>query len=203
MKKKILLLAAMAVLLTGCGQKVITVAQIQSEDGEEAGYITMEEFKLKEPTEESGREEVSCCSVLIPLGYHESEEIPGMYIHERSPLDSSNIYYTVSEGDDSGKVSSELTKESYKELVEAAYKQSGQEASVEIKSFERIDMEGIPAYKVRSVCRIGEGEMEQLAYMILAEDTYTVTYSQMSDDELMADFEISDGEIRLVRVEEG
>ena len=38
--------------------------------------------------------------------------------------------------------------------------------------------------------------------MILGEDTYTITYSQMSDDELMADFEISDGEIRLVREEE-
>ncbi len=46
------------------------------------------------------------------------------------------------------------------------------------------------------------GEIEPLAYLILADDTYTVTYSQMSDDELMADFEISDGEIRLVREEE-
>jgi len=199
MKKKILLLASLALLLTGCGEKVISVAQIQSEDGEEARYIKMEEFKLKEPEEEGGREEVSCCAVLIPLGYYESEEIPGMYIHERSPLDSSNIYYTVSEGDGSGRVSAELTRESYKELVESAYQQTGREASVEIGSFERIDMEGIPAYKVRSTCRIEDGEMEQLTYMILAEDTYTVTYSQMSDDELMADFEISDGEIRLVR----
>lgn len=203
MKKKILLLASLAMLLTGCEQKVITVAQIQSEDGEEAGYITMEEFELKEPEEDSGREEIRCCSVLIPLSYHESEEIPGMYVHERSPMDSSNIYYTVSEGDDSGRVSSELTKETYKELVESAYRESGQEASIEIESFERIDMEGIPAYKVRSICRIGVDEMEQLAYMILAEDTYTVTYSQMSDDELMADFEISEGEIRLVREAEG
>ena len=38
--------------------------------------------------------------------------------------------------------------------------------------------------------------------MILADNTYTITYSQMADDELLADFEIYDGQIRLVREEE-
>ena len=199
MKKRILLLASLALLLTGCGEKVITVAGIWSEDGQESEYIEMKEFQIREPETESGREEVSCCAVLIPTGYHESEEIPGMYIHERSPLDSSNIYYTVSEGSGGGNVSQELTKESYQKLVEEAYRESGQEISVTIESFERIDMEGVPGYKVCSTCKIDDDMMQQLAYMILGEDTYTITYSQMNDDELMADFEISDGEIRLVR----
>lgn len=199
MKKRILLLASLALLLTGCGEKVITVAGTWSEDGQESEYIEMKEFQIREPETESGREEVSCCAVLIPAGYHESEEIPGMYIHERSPLDSSNIYYTVSEGSGGGNVSRELTKESYQKLVEEAYRESGQEISVTIESFERIDMEGVPGYKVCSTCKIDDDMMQQLAYMILGEDTYTITYSQMNDDELMADFEISDGEIRLVR----
>lgn len=199
MKKRILLLASLALLLTGCGEKVITVAGTWSEDGQESEYIEMKEFQIREPETESGREEVSCCAVLIPAGYHESEEIPGMYIHERSPLDSSNIYYTVSEGSGGGNVSQELTKESYQKLVEEAYRESGQEISVTIESFERIDMEGVPGYKVCSTCKIDDDMMQQLAYMILGEDTYTITYSQMNDDELMADFEISDGEIRLVR----
>lgn len=202
MKKRILLLASLALLLTGCGEKVITVAGTWSEDGQESEYIEMKEFQIREPETESGREEVSCCAVLIPAGYHESEEIPGMYIHERSPLDSSNIYYTVSEGSGGGNVSQELTKESYQKLVEEAYRESGQEISVTIESFERIDMEGVPGYKVCSTCKIDDEMMQQLAYMILGEDTYTITYSQMNDDELMADFEISDGEIRLVREEE-
>lgn len=202
MKKRILLLASLALLLTGCGEKVITVAGTWSEDGQESEYIEMKEFQIREPETESGREEVSCCAVLIPAGYHESEEIPGMYIHERSPLDSSNIYYTVSEGSGGGNVSRELTKESYQKLVEEAYRESGQEISVTIESFERIDMEGVPGYKVCSTCKIDDEMMQQLAYMILGEDTYTITYSQMNDDELMADFDISDGEIRLVREEE-
>ena len=47
----------------------------------------------------------------------------------------------------------------------------------------------------------GEHTIQQLTYLVLAEDTYTITYSQSQDDELMADFEISDGEIKLVREE--
>ena len=60
-------------LLTGCQEKVITVAGLQSEDGQETTYIEMKEFQIKEPQTDSGREEVSCCAVLIPTGYYESE----------------------------------------------------------------------------------------------------------------------------------
>ena len=186
MKKKIMLLILFSFLLSGCSKEVVTVAGVLPEDGQNTDYIEMKEFRLKDQTEEKSGDEVSCCAVLIPTGYQESEEIPGMYVHERNPLDSSNVYYTVSEGNGDGRVSRELTKDSYRE----------------IESFEEIDMEGIPAYKIRSSYTVEDGEIEQLAYLILADDTYTVTYSQMSDDELMADFEISDGEIRLVREEE-
>lgn len=202
MKKKILLLALFSFLLSGCGKEVVTVAGVLSEDGQNTDYIEMKEFELKGQTEEKSGDEVSCCAVLIPTGYHESEEIPGMYIHERSPLESSNVYYTVSEGNGDGKVSRSLTKDSYRETMEEAFREAGQEVELEIESFEEIDMEGIPGYKIRSSYAVEEGEIEQLTYLILAEDTYTVTYSQMSDDELMVDFEISDGEIRLVREEE-
>ncbi len=201
MRKTKLFIAAMAVfLLTGCSSEVITVTgTISEEEPETATYIEMKEFELKEAKTESGREEVQCCAVLIPAGYVESEEIPGMYVHERNPLDSSNIYYTASEGDVGGAVSDKLSKESYEKIVENAYKENGQEIDLTIESFEEIDMEGVPGYKIRSSYEVEGGEVEQLAYLILAENTYTITYSQMADDDLMADFEISDGEIKLVR----
>ncbi len=202
MKKKIILLALFSFLLSGCSKEVVTVAGIQSEDGQNTDYIELKEFELKGQKSESGGDGVSCCAVLIPTGYQESDEIPGMYVHERSPLDSSNVYYTVSEGDGDGRVSQNLDEDSYREIMEETFQEAGQDIELEIESFEEIDMEGIPAYKIRSSYAVEDGEIEQLAYLILAEDTYTITYSQMSDDELMADFEISDGEIRLVREEE-
>ena len=201
-KQKILALILLAMLLlSGCGKEVITVAGIQDPE-QETDYIEIKEFQLKEETTVKDGQEVSCCAVLIPAGYQEVEGVPGMYVHERSPLDSSNIYYTVSEGDGDGVVSDELTEKIYKEEIEEAYREAGQDIEMEIQSFERIDMEGTPGYKIRSIYRIEEQEIEQLAYLILAEDTYTVTYSQLAGDELMADFEVSDGQIRLVKDEE-
>lgn len=202
MKNRWILIALLGALLTGCGNKVITVADISSEDGEETQYIEMQEFELKEKVPESDREEISYCAVLIPASYQESEEVPGMYVHKRNPLDSSNIYYTVSAGGASGMVSASLTGETYEKILEEAYKKAGQKVDLVIESFEKIDMEGVPGYKIRSSYQMEEGEIEQLTYLIVAQDTYTITYSQMSDDELMADFEISDGEIRLVREEQ-
>ncbi|MBO5055443.1 MAG: hypothetical protein J6C64_03680 [Lachnospiraceae bacterium] len=201
MKWKSAFLSLMIMGLLGtcaCQKEVVTVADIQSD--EEAGkYIEMKEFELKETEEESGREEVQYCVVLIPEGYHESEQIPGMYLHERTPLDSSNIYYTVSEGKNGGQVSDSLTEKAYKETIEKAFQEKGQDVELEIDSFEELSMDGIPAYKIRSCYETDGNRIQQLTYLVLAENTYTITYSQSEDDELLADFEISDGEIKLVK----
>ena len=60
----------------------------------------------------------------------------------------------------------------------------------------------MPAYKIRSTYQLGDNTVQQLTYLVMAEDTYTITYSQADDDELMADFDVSDGEIRLVKDDE-
>ena len=76
---------------------------------------------------------------------------------------------------------------------------NGQEVSLTIESFEQIDMDQVPGYKVRSTYEVDGEKVEQLTYLLLGDKTYTITYSQMADDELMADFEISEGEIKLVK----
>lgn len=203
MKRWKALLAGLAVAgvagLCGCKEEVITVADIQSEDGEDTQYIEMKEFKLKETEEDDGREEIRHCVVRIPEGYYQSEEIPGMYLHEKAPLDSSNIYYSCAPGAEQGKVSDTLTGEEYKKSIEEAFQKRGQDVTLQISSFEELDMEGIPAYKIRSEYETEGNSIQQLTYLVLADNTYTITYSQSRDDELMADFEISEGEIRLVK----
>lgn len=202
MKKKIILAALLGLMLTGCEQKVITVADIQSEEGQETEYIEMKEFELKSVEVEDAEDSVQYCALLIPVGYQPSEEIEGMYVHERRPLDSSNIYYTVSPGNNDGKVSKKLTREVYEETIENAFSENGWKIDLQIESFEEIDMEGVPGYKIRSTYDIEDSQIEQLTYLIMADDTYTITYSQMADDQLMADFDISGDEIRLIRDEE-
>lgn len=195
----IMYLILIAVILAGCEPEVITVAGIQTEDSEEGQYMEIQEFELaadRPPAEEAGVP--GYCAVLIPVGYQESETIPGMYVHERAPLDSSTIYYTVSEG---GEVSESLTKESYQKALEEECQNAGWDVEIEIESFEELDVEDIPGYKIRSRYKAKEGTMEQLTYLVMAQNTCTITYSQIAGDELMADFEVADGQIRLVRAD--
>lgn len=185
--------------LCGCEDKVITAASVLDEDGQTVEYIEMQEFELKEKQADIDREDVRYCAVMVPAGYYESEEIPGMYLHERAPLDSSNIYYTASEGNGKGWVSESLTEKEYKDIIEEAFREQGQEGSLTIDSFEEVDMDGVPAYKIRSTYDTDGNAIQQLTYLVLAEKTYTITYSQAEDDELIADFEVSDGKIKLVK----
>ncbi|MGN1179933.1 MAG: hypothetical protein ACI4SD_01875 [Suilimivivens sp.] len=196
-----LLFLLLMLSVCGCEEKIITVSTVSENEEEKTEYIEIQEFELKEKAQDSGRENLQYCAVMIPSGYYESEEIPGMYLHEKSPLDSSNIYYTVSEGSGEGSVSESLSEKEYKEIIETALRKSGQKGSLTIDSFEEIDMDGIPAYRIRSTYDMADNSIQQLTYLILAENTYTVTYSQSKDDELLADFEISDGMIRLVKEE--
>lgn len=187
-------------LMIGCSRQVITVAGLESQEQtqESANYIEIRKFELKEPKDEYEGEDVAFCAVLIPAGYAESEEIPGMYIHERSPFEASNIYYSVSEGNGEGIISAELTQEQYEKLVEEAYTAKGQSVDLEIKAFEKSEIEGVPSYIIRSSYAKAPKQVQQLTYLILAEDTHIITYTQMSDDEMMADFMVSEGQIKLV-----
>lgn len=201
MKRKnypVLLLLVM--LLIGCNRQVITVAGIETQEQEDGSedYIEIKEFELKQPLEEYDGNEVMFCAVLIPAGYQESEEIPGMYIHERYPIEASNIYYSTLKDEEGGDVSEELTKERYEQLVEEAFREAGMKTDIEISSFEQLEMEGVPAYRIRSSYAKDTKRVQQLTYMILAEDTHVITYTQMSDDEMMEDYTMAEGEIKLV-----
>lgn len=184
--------------ICGCTDEVITVAGIQDPELTQDEYIMIENFELKQE-EENDKEEIAYCAVMIPSGYVESDEVPGMYVHTLSPLDSSNIYYTVLDGTGDGEVSKELTAEVFEQELEAAYEKQGETVDITIEEFARNDMEGIPGYKIRSSFHTGKRDVQQLAYIILAKETHVITYNQLSDDELLSDFEISEGQIRLVK----
>lgn len=193
----VLIVAVILMLgLCACEPEVITVADIQ--EGQEAQYIEVQEFALKEVVEDDGKVQVKHCAVVIPSDYHPSEEVPGMYLNERAPMESSNIYFTVSEGE-SAQVLETLTGQQYKEEIETAYAEKGQTVEVSLDAFEKTDLDGVPAYKIQSTYTVDGTMVKQLAYIVLADKTYTITYSQAHDDELMADFVVSDSEIKLIK----
>ena len=118
--KKVTMIGSIIMLaccFTGCEKEVITVAGIQNPEVREDQYIVVENFELKQ-IEDNGKDAIACCAILIPAGYVESSTVPGMYVHSLSPLDSSNIYYTVLEGTGDGAVPDNLTSDSFEKELE-------------------------------------------------------------------------------------
>lgn len=193
-----LVLLGVLISLCGCTKKVITVKDDITKETTETEYVTVDEFEVKK-TDDSGKEEIGSLAILIPAGFSMSDSVEGMYISNIYPIDSSNIYYTISDGEDAGFVTDSLDEKKYKESVENGYKSLGENADIKVDSFEKTDFEGIPCYKIRSHYNIGERDVQQLVYIIQATQTHVITYSQTSDDELMYDFLTDEGQIKLVK----
>lgn len=185
----------MALVLVGCGPNTITVAD-DIEETEE--YRTIDHFELKDNLG-SEREDIGYCSILIPNEYVPSEDEPGMYVSSIYPIDSSNINYTVASPGKPGYVADDLSMEDYKDTIEEAMSSVGKKIDLIIDSFEKTELEGVPCFKIRSHYEIGDVSVEQLTYLVLSRQTHIITYTQMSDDGLMVDFENAEGTIRLVR----
>ena len=142
------------------------------------------------------------CMVVLPDGYVPSETVKGMYVSERNPLDSSNIYYAVSENTDAEALKQMLDSDEYKKRMEDKLMETyGSEASVVSFRDTEMEIDGCPAYKVELACQTDDARMEQLIYIIVADKTYTITYSQSADDERMEEFEKSGETIRVVFAE--
>lgn len=139
------------------------------------------------------------CTVILPAGYVAHESIKGMYISERNPVDSSNIYYTVTEDTDAEILRASLESDAYRSKTERKFKEAyGAGAVMNAYKLEKTTVDGCPAYKIKLACMVDNMTMEQLIYIVVADKTYTITYSQASDDERMEEFEQSAKTIRMV-----
>ncbi len=139
------------------------------------------------------------CTLMLPTGYVASEEVPGMYVSERHPVDSSNIYYTVSENINTGDLEAAMDSDEYKQAAEEKFRETyGEEAAITSYRMTKTETDGCPSYKLEMSCRIGDMQMDQLVYIIAADKVYTITYSQSSDDNRMEDFKKSAETIQVV-----
>lgn len=135
------------------------------------------------------------CAFDLPEGFEESEEMAGMYVTGRYPIDASSIYYAEAEQDKSLQL---LTKETFtaqmEEDLRAAY---GEEVTVTIDSFENRKIDGYPAFRILCHYQVGGIQITQLAYAINADKSYMITYSQTNDYDYMEEYEASAATIRV------
>lgn len=135
------------------------------------------------------------CSFTLPEDFSESEDIEGMYVTKRYPIDASTIYYVALSRDVALQL---MTEETFKAQAEENFlKEYGEEIEVHIDSFERITIDGCPAFRILCHYQVGDTKMSQLEYAINADKSYVITYSQTDDYDRMEEYEASAETIHL------
>ena len=136
------------------------------------------------------------CSFTLPEAFSESEDIEGMYVTRRYPIDASTIYYVELGRDVALQL---MTEETFKAQAEENFrKEYGEDIEVTIDSFESIRIDGCPAFRILCHCQVGDTQITQLEYAINADKSYVITYSQTSDYDRMEEYEARAETIHLV-----
>jgi len=135
------------------------------------------------------------CTFALPEDFMEVEDIPGMYVTKRYPIDASTIYYAEMDKDISMQL---MTEDTYVEQMESNFlNHYDMEVDVDLQSFEKIRISGHPAFRILCSYMVDGIEITQLAYVINADKSYVVTYSQTDEYYRMDEFEASAATIAL------
>ena len=168
--------------------------EIDDETRQQLTAELLEENEMDVSVVEAGRSTTGC-TFELPEGFEESQDVDGLYVTARYPLDTSMIYYEVLEGDISLQL---MTEEMFKEEAEKNLSQVyDEDIEVNIDSYESVKVDGYPAFHI--VCHYeAEGiRITQLEYLINADKTYVITYSQTSDYDWMEAYEASAATIHV------
>lgn len=168
--------------------------EIDEETKEELTTQMLEEGNL-DTSVVDGTRTTKGCSFAVPEDFTELEDVPGMYVTERYPIDASTIYYVEMDQDISMQL---MTEESFVEQTQNNFKGAyGMDVDVELESFERTTIGGYPAFRIVCSYELDGVGMKQLEYVINADTSYVITYSQTGDYDRMEEFEISASTIQI------
>ena len=135
------------------------------------------------------------CTFALPEGFTESEDVPGMYMTKRYPIDASLISYMEVDKDISLQL---MTEESFIVQMEKDFSELyDTDISVNLKSYEKTEISGYPAFRILCSYIYEEVEITQLAYVINADKSYVITYSQTDEYDRMEEFEASAATIQV------
>lgn len=135
------------------------------------------------------------CSFTLPEDFTESKDIPGLYVTKYYPVDISTIYYAQLEEDMALQL---MTKEDFADHLKNSLRELyDTEVEVVIESFEIIRIDGYPAFRSLFGYTIEGIRLTQLAYIINADQSYVITYSQTDEYDRMEEYEESAATIQV------
>ena len=173
---------------------VVAQMEIDEETKNELTAELLEEEKLDTSVMENTRS-TKGCTFTVPESFMESEDVPGMYVTKRYPIDASTIYYAEFAQD---KAKQLMTEETFKTQAEETLRQAyDKDIEVSVESFEKIEIDGYPAFRILCHYQIDDIVIKQLEYAINADKSYVITYSQTNDYDYMEEYEASAETISL------
>lgn len=135
------------------------------------------------------------CTFTLPEGFTEVEDMPGMYVTKRYPIDASTIYYVEMDKDISMQL---MTEETFLMQMQNNFEQIyGMDVDIDLQSYEKIEIDGYPAFKILCSYTVDDIEITQLEYTINADKSYVITYSQTHEYDRMEEFEASAATIHV------
>lgn len=168
--------------------------EIDEETKNELTAELLEEEKLDTSVMDNTRT-TKGCTFTVPDSFMESEDVPGMYVTKRYPIDASTIYYAEFEQDKSMQL---MTEETFKTQAEENLRQAyDKEIEVSVDSFKKIEIDGYPAFRILCHYQVDDIVVTQLEYAINADKSYVITYSQTNDYDYMEEYEASAETISL------
>ena len=91
-----------------------------------------------------------------------------------------------------------MTEETFKEQTQENLRELyGEEVTLNIDSFESIRIDGYPAFRILCHYQVEDIQITQLQYVINADKSYMVIYSQTSDYDRMEEYEASAATIKI------
>lgn len=171
-------------------------SDIDEERKKELTLQLLEEKGLDASVVESAKMTEGCAFVL-PEDFVEAEDMPGMYVTKYYPIDISTIYYTQMEKDMALQL---MTEENYVNHMQNSLRETyGTETEVAVESFESIKISGYPAFRILCGYTIDQVRLTQLAYVINADQSYVIIYSQTDEYDRMEEFEASAATIEVIK----
>ena len=133
----------------------------------------------------------------IPEGFESLAGTPGMYVTDRYPIDASNVVYSELGID----YTLQLMDESYfKQLVADKFaEQYEKKVDVNITEFKHMEIDGVPAIRLKAEYDLEDNHMSQLMIVINGSKTYSLVYTQTQDYDRMDAFEESASSIRVMK----
>ncbi|MDE6662722.1 MAG: hypothetical protein K2K46_05180 [Lachnospiraceae bacterium] len=139
--------------------------------------------------------ETKGCTFVPPEDFEELPDMEGMYVSEHYPVDASTIYCTEKKMDISLQLMTEDTftdhmKKELKKLYDS-------EVEIKVDTFEKITIDDFPAFKIICSYSYGDVKITQLEYIINADKSYIIIYSQTDDYDRMEEFKASAETIQI------